>query len=56
MRLVGFSAEGGLIYTILVAVVGAVILMVAFSAWARRPAAAPELPRPTGRKLRKKLR
>jgi len=37
-------------------IVGAVILMVAFSAWARRPAAAPELPRPTGRKLRKKLR
>jgi hypothetical protein len=50
-----FNFTTGQILNVLL-VAAAVILMVVFSARARHAADAPEAPRPTGRKLRKKLR
>jgi phosphatidylglycerol:prolipoprotein diacylglycerol transferase len=50
-----FNFTTGQILNVLL-IAAAVILMAVFSARARRPADSPEAPRPTGRKLRKKLR
>jgi phosphatidylglycerol---prolipoprotein diacylglyceryl transferase len=50
-----FNFSTGQILNVLM-IAAAFIMMAAFSAWSRRVPAAPPLPPPTGRKLRKKLR
>jgi phosphatidylglycerol:prolipoprotein diacylglycerol transferase len=50
-----FNFSTGQILNILM-IAAAFIMMAVFGSWARRAPAAPDLPHPTGRKLRKKLR